>query len=359
MTNPAAPSPDTDFTAEVDRRLTGFLSRQGDVVRGISDEADSLTQRLRELTRGGKRLRPLFAFWGAIAAGSDGRDPALADIGAAIELFQAAALIHDDIIDHSDTRRGGPSVHRRFEGIHRDSGWALDPEPFGQAAAILAGDLALSFSSQLFAAAGPTPRARELFDAMHTQVMVGQYLDVLEEQKGPARTPDEALSAALTVVRYKSAKYSVENPVLLGAAQAGADEALLRRLSAAALPLGEAFQLRDDELGVFGDPETTGKPAGDDLREGKRTALVALTLQRTDAAGARILGEALGRGDLGADQVARVQDLIRDSGALAAHEDLIGELTERAFAALHDAGLPAAAVAGLEAVGTAAVRRRS
>lgn len=351
------PSPN-DFTATVTSELSRFLDDQRERVQRISPDAGSMVDRITELSAGGKRLRPLFAYWGARATGFQVETEPLACVGAALELFQAAALIHDDLIDRSDTRRGGPSVHRRFEAQHREAGYALDPAEFGVAAALLAGDLALSLSGQLFRAGTDSPQAQQIFDAMRTQVMVGQYLDVLEEQCGPARSPHDALAAALRVVEFKSAKYSVENPVLIGAAHAGADADVLSRLSAFALPVGIAFQLRDDELGVFGDPQTTGKPAGDDLREGKRTALVALTLQRTNAAGAATLNAALGNPELDTEQVDQIRAIMLSCGAVDAHEALIDEHVERGFAALAAAQLPDDAARGLREAGTAAVRRR-
>ncbi|RKW71656.1 polyprenyl synthetase family protein [Galactobacter caseinivorans] len=357
MSATPAPQAQLHFTRALDARLASFLEQQAEVVRQISPDAVPLVERIATLTAGGKRLRPLFAFWGSLAAGGRSDDPALPTLGAALELFQAAALIHDDLIDHSDTRRGGPSVHRRFEALHRESAWDLDAQDFGTSAAILAGDLALSMSEQLFAQALPTPRARDLFDVMRTQVMAGQYLDVLEEQIGGSRTPAEAVAAARTVVRFKSAKYSVENPVLLGAAQAGADEALLARLSEFALPLGEAFQLRDDELGVFGDPATTGKPAGDDLREGKRTLLIALTRERAQDQDSWDLLSHLGRPDLSEPVVEAIRTMMRQVGALAAHEEIIESLTQQALSALDAAGLPEQAREGLRTAGLRAVRR--
>lgn len=357
MSATPAPQAQLDFTRALDSRLASFLGQQSALVKQISPDAVPLVERIATLTAGGKRLRPLFAFWGSLAAGGRADDPALPTLGAALELFQAAALIHDDLIDHSDTRRGGPSVHRRFEALHRDSGWDLDAQDFGTSAAILAGDLALSMSEQLFSEAAPTPSARRLFDVMRMQVMAGQYLDVLEEQIGGSRTPDDAVVAARRVVRFKSAKYSVENPVLLGAAQAGANDELLERLSAFALPLGEAFQLRDDELGVFGDPATTGKPAGDDLREGKRTLLIALTRERAESGAAQELLGQLGQRDLSEAAVTQMRELMRASGALAEHERIIESLTLQALTALDAAGLPEAAREGLRTAGLRAVRR--
>lgn len=355
----ASPQQQSAYVAAVDTELAAFLAEQREVLAAISPDATALADRLSDLTRGGKRLRPLFAHWGARATGADGLSPELVRLGAALELFQAAALVHDDLIDHSDTRRGGPSVHRRFESTHREHAWDLDAADFGRAAAILAGDLALSLSEQLFASISPTPRARSLFDAMRTQVMAGQYLDVLEEQIGARRDPDAAVAAARTVVLFKSAKYSVEAPLLLGAAQAGADEHLLAVLAEFGEPLGEAFQLRDDELGVFGDPATTGKPAGDDLREGKRTLLVALTRRDADASHAERLSERLGATELGTTDVDELRGIMTDSGAVDEHERIIERLTQEAFTVLDTADLPADAREGLLSLGRSAVRRRA
>lgn len=347
------------FALDVNEKLTAFLTRQRGQIISISSDAAGMVDRISDLTRGGKRLRPLFAYWGASATGRDIDPDRVSTLGAALELFQAAALIHDDLIDRSDTRRGGPSVHRRFEAAHREADYALDPEEFGKAAALLAGDLALAWSEELFQATSPTPKARELFDAMRTQVMVGQYLDVLEEQKGPSRDRASALDAALTVVKYKSAKYSVENPVLIGAAMAGAGDELLEQLSSFALPLGIAFQLRDDELGVFGDPDTTGKPAGDDLKEGKRTALMALTMERATPEAARLVSTALGDQDLSPQQVEQIRSIIRGNGAYDVHESLIDEHSQQAFLALAQASVPDDVRDGLRAAGAAAVTRKA
>ena len=281
--------------------------------------------------------------------------------GAALELFQAAALIHDDIIDRSDTRRGGPSVHRRFSQLHERSGWKLDGERFGHAAAILTGDLCLSFSEEMFAAIGEGAvsgcRARDVFNIMRAEVMAGQYLDILEEVAGPTKPAATAVERASAIIRYKSAKYSSEHPLVLGGALAGADDALLAGYSAFALPLGEAFQLRDDVLGVFGDPAETGKPAGDDLREGKRTVLVGLTLTAANDGDASFVHENLGRQELTEEQIARIRAVMVGSGALEATESMISTLSDSAFTALETLPIPADVMQALETLGNAAVRR--
>ena len=170
-----------DFSERLESLLSEFLAEQHEAISDIAPAAAEIVTAIDELTRGGKRLRPLFAFWGYLGAGGDARATDIVQAGAALELFQAAALIHDDLIDRSDTRRGQPSMHRRFESLHRASGWHRDAPRFGEAASILAGDLCLSLSEQLFATIQPlVPEARTIFDRMRAQVMAGQYLDVLE-----------------------------------------------------------------------------------------------------------------------------------------------------------------------------------
>lgn len=351
------------YREALEAELRSFLDRQRSVMAGVSADVDALMDAISGLVSGGKRLRALLGYWGWRGAGGPELAVEPVRAGAALELFQSAALIHDDIIDRSATRRGAPSVHERFTALHARSGWALDATRFGHAAAILTGDLCLSFSEEAFTAVGPaagvgTP-GRRIFNTMRAEVMAGQYLDILEEVAGPSRSRTEAVARAGTVIRYKSAKYSTEHPLGIGGALAGADEALLEAYSAFSLPLGEAFQLRDDVLGVFGDPRTTGKPAGDDLREGKRTMLVALALDTADGAAAAELERGLGRGDLDLDEVGRLRDIIASAGALEATERLIGRLADEAFAALARLDVDPVVRTALEALGRAAVQRAS
>ena len=338
--HPYAPQPTTDtapgttpeelsanFAGRVNAALDSFLEGQAGTIGEISADAVELVGSIRALVRGGKRLRPLFAFWGFLGAGGDPADPAIVQAGAALELFQAAALIHDDLIDRSDTRRGQPSVHRRFEALHRSREWHRNGGRFGEAAAVLAGDLCLSYSEQLFGTLVPVPpAARAVFDTMRIEVHGRAVPGCAGGVRGPTSGRD-AVARARTVVRYKSAKYSVENPVLLGGALAGAPEPLQRAYSEFALPLGEAFQLRDDVLGVFGDPAETGKPAGDDLREGKRTELIAHALLLAGDSDRGFIQERLGAEDLSTEEVGRMCAILRSSGALAATERAISELS--------------------------------
>ncbi|AIX99700.1 hypothetical protein ART_0102 [Arthrobacter sp. PAMC 25486] len=349
------------FIAAVAETLHDFLSQKRELMATISPATLVLVDSIKTLVTGGKRMRALLCYWGWRGAGGAPDALAIVQAGAALELFQAAALIHDDIIDRSDTRRGGPSVHRQFSTLHSDSGWALDDERFGHAAAILTGDLCLSLSEEMFASigAGADSRARAVFNLMRTEVMAGQYLDILEEVAGPSKPHETAVARASSIIRFKSAKYSSEHPLVLGGALAGASRELLAGYSAFALPLGEAFQLRDDVLGVFGDPAQTGKPAGDDLREGKRTVLVGLTIDGAGEADRSFVDSNLGRQDLSDEEISRLCAIMVDSGALARTEDMITELSDTAFAALAQLPIEPSVAGALSALGQGAVSRTS
>ncbi len=340
----------------VDKALAAFLAVQRNRILAIdpalADVADALEA---FVLGGGKRLRPAFAYWGYRGAGGLDSDHVVSAV-AALELVQASALIHDDLMDRSDTRRGEPAVHRRFAARHTRAGWRGAAAGFGDSAAVLLGDLALVWSDELLHSSGvelaDLARARPVFDEMRTEVTVGQYLDVLTQATG-----DTSLERAGKVARYKSAKYTVERPLLLGAALAGAPAGLVAAYSEFGLPLGEAFQLRDDVLGVFGDPRVTGKPAGDDLREGKRTYLVAAAFAAAGPAERAELDGGLGDPGLDDDRVARLRAIIAGSGALARTEERITALTEAATAALARADVDREARAVLADLAVAATRR--
>jgi geranylgeranyl diphosphate synthase, type I len=357
----SAPRSGVPTLADLGRRVTSALAdfldgRQAELGL-ISPDLAPVARAVREFVLdGGKRLRPAFAYWGwRGAGGGDGEE--IVRAAASLELLQGAALIHDDLIDASATRRGAPSVHRRFAALHGERGWQGSAETFGMSAAILLGDLCLVWSDAMLAACGlPTDalaRATPVYQAMRGELMAGQYLDVLAQATG-GTDPE----GALRVARYKSAKYTVERPLHLGAALAGAGDDLLAAYSAFGLPLGEAFQLRDDVLGVFGDPAVTGKPAGDDLREGKRTVLVALAMERATAAQAAVVRELLGHPGLDAAGVRALREVIVATGALDAVESMIHERTERALAALAAAPVTAAGRETLADLAVAATARR-
>lgn len=333
-----APLPEEAFVATVDRRMVVLLEEYRRSAEEISASAVPLVEAIAGLVRGGKRLRAILAWWGWQGAGGSADDHRIVDAAVGLELFQAAALIHDDILDRSDTRRGAPSIHRAFANRHRQAGWRQDPEHFGTSAGILTGDLCLALSEEVFSraadATGSPAVARSMFNRMRFEVMAGQYLDVLDEVEVPGQDPAEALERARTVLRYKSARYSVVHPLNLGGALAGPQDAPLTHYEAFSHPLGEAFQLQDDLLGVFGDPEVTGKPAGDDLKEGKRTELVAHALSLLTPDQVTDLEDSLGDPDLTPGSVARLQALLEGCGARGRVEDEISTLGDEALGAL-------------------------
>lgn len=346
----------TTFRSDLQGVLDEFLDTQADFLAPLGPDAARLLRAAREAVSGGKRFRAAFCWWGHRAVAGEVTDPrALLRACAALEMLHASALVHDDFMDASDTRRGHPSVHKAFEAEHRAAGWTGDPVQFGASAAILLGDLLLGWAEELLRTCGlPAERvwaATRIFDACRTEVIAGQFLDVSVQARGRAD-----VDTAMTVLRWKSAKYSIERPLHVGAALAGADAAQLADLTAFGLPVGEAFQLRDDLLGVFGDSEVTGKPAGDDLVEGKRTVLVALALTGADSAAAAELDAALGT-ELSPAQVERLREIFVASGAPTQVEGMIDDLTDRAGAALRASDFTDEATAVLRQLARAATQR--
>jgi geranylgeranyl diphosphate synthase type I len=256
---------------------------------------------------------------------------------AALELLQACALIHDDLMDGSDTRRGKPSIHRHFETIHvREELDGFAPQ-YGLSAAVLLGDLALVWSDQMLNSAGLTTeqfaRVFPYYNEMRVELMAGQFLDIHEQTQKTTN-----VDRSMKIARYKSGKYTIERPLHLGAAMTSSSSPeIFAALSAYGLPLGEAFQLRDDLLGVFGDPSVTGKPAGDDLREGKRTVLIAMTNDRQSESQREIARKYFGKPDLDAQGVELLREIIESTGARAELEATIDRLTNEALAAAQSA----------------------
>jgi geranylgeranyl diphosphate synthase type I len=361
----ATPHPlDEQLVARVDATLTDYLAeRRRDTERvhpSFTEAADVLTA---FVLRGGKRVRPTFAWWGWRGAGGNPDDALAGAVLAAVsalELVQASALVHDDLIDASDTRRGHPTVHVEFTGLHRDLGWLGTPDRFGMAAAVLIGDLALVWADDMLHGAElpeqARARMRPVWAAMRTDLVGGQLLDVRGQACG-----DDTAATAMRVNRFKTAAYTVERPLQLGAAIAGAPAALVEAYSRFGADIGVAFQLRDDLLGVFGDPEVTGKPAGDDVREGKRTLLMALAMaaarERRGDTALTVLTEALGNPELDGDGVHRVRDVLRELGTADVLERRIEQLTESALAALAAAEVAEPAATRLPELAHAATRR--
>jgi geranylgeranyl diphosphate synthase type I len=311
---------------------------------------------------GGKRLRPTFAYWGwrCVQPAGAAAEADLIRAAASLELLQACALVHDDVMDCSDTRRGQPAAHVQFGEFHRQQNWPGSPAAFGTSGAILLGDVLLSWAEEMFTAAigaldpDRARAAQRQFDLMRTEVVAGQFLDVLAQTRG-AFDPAEALR----VIEFKTSKYTVERPLLLGAEAAGAPAELGRVLSAYGHRIGEAFQLRDDLLGVFGDPAETGKPAGDDLREGKRTLLVALAAQAANPAQRRLLEAGVGDPKLTEAAVAELRAVLEQTGARAQVEARIEARAAEAAGCLAGGPLQPTAAAALLELADAAAHRTS
>ena len=314
----------------VETRVAGVLDAELRRWSTVDPDLGEPLTALRDLVlAGGKRLRPAFCHWAFVGAGGDPDDPVVTDAGAALELLHTFALVHDDIMDGSATRRGTDTIHVQFEADHAMAGWRGEPRRFGEGVAILVGDLSFVYADQLLA--GAPPAAQEVFTELRVEVNVGQYLDLLGTARGRVDEP-----TARRISRFKSGKYTVERPLHLGAALAGRLDDLAAPLSAYGLPLGEAFQLRDDLLGVFGDGEVTGKPVGEDLREGKPTLLYAVAAERASRADAAVLAR-YGAPGLDDDDVAALQDVLLTSGAVEAVETDIDRLVAEAVQALDGA----------------------
>ena len=368
----------TNLLGQVQVNLDSFCQKQRTDFEAISADLIPVVDYTQSLLQGGKRFRALFCYWAWRACLNDSSyhqseqeiqdsEQAIAGIAASLEMFHAAALVHDDLLDQSDTRRGAPAIHKRFETLHKEKSWAGAPERFGVAGSVLVGDLMLGWSSEIFGNALLHSPNREIesacrdeFSLMRVEVMAGQYLDVLEENAAATRPVSEGVGRAEKVILYKTAKYSIEAPLRIGAAFAGADPAKLSQFTHFGIPLGIAFQLRDDILGVFGDPSVTGKPAGDDLREGKRTVLVALTLEaltERSPSMAESFEELLTSRELDTHQIAFMQKLIKDSGALEKTERMIVELGDRSLESLDAANLEESAKATLKALALKVISR--
>jgi geranylgeranyl diphosphate synthase type I len=311
----------------VEQRLDDLLAAEAARWGALSADLAAPLESLRALVMGGgKRLRPAFCFWGYRAAGGGDDDASVIEAGAAFEMLQAFALVHDDVMDGSSTRRGFRTAHMAFGDRHDAAVWRGEARRFGEGVAILIGDLAHVYADRLMA--GAPPPVRSVWDELRIELNVGQYLDIL----GTARA-DTDLEGARRIARYKSGKYTIERPLHVGAAFAGRLEELQGALSAYGDPLGEAFQLRDDLLGAFGDEALTGKPVGDDLREGKPTPLLAVATTNADPTQASVLTD-VGRDDLDEGAVARIQEVLIATGAVESIEASIDTLANDAIAAI-------------------------
>jgi geranylgeranyl diphosphate synthase, type I len=326
---PAALSP---VAARVEQRIDGLLASELERWRAVDPSLAEPIATLREFVAGGgKRLRPAFCFCAFVGAGGDPDDSAVVDAAAALELVHTFALVHDDVMDGSDVRRGADAVHRQFDRVHKARSWRGEARRFGEGMAILIGDFALVYADILMRDA--SSEGRRIYDELRIELCVGQSLDL-----AGAASASTSRELAHRIATYKSGKYTVERPLHLGAALHGALDKLDGTLSAIGLPLGQAFQLRDDVLGAFGDAEVTGKPVGDDLREGKPTPLAAIAFERADAGQRAELGR-LGANDLAPAEIRAIQDVFVHTGALDETESEIARLVGEARDALAAAPL--------------------
>ena len=347
-----------EIRADIESELVDFVAERAKELNELDPHLEPVARAISDyILAGGKRFRPIFAYLGYLGVGG-APDRAVLRACSSLELVHACALIHDDLMDGSDSRRNQPAIHKRFEKLHSELSYSGSPINFGAAAAILLGDLALAWSDWFLAQSGlegaVLARSIPIFHEMRAELMAGQYLDLLE---GAMATSNR--SRSLQVANLKSGKYSIERPLRFGAAIAGAPESSHLTYSRFGMPLGQAFQLRDDLLGVFGDPSVTGKPAGDDLREGKRTVLIAVTIERLPAADQVLLNGSLGNPNLSAAQIGELQAMITECGARAECESIAEELLAKALAALDESDLQPEIASRLQELAVMAVRRSS
>jgi geranylgeranyl diphosphate synthase type I len=349
-------------TAAIDAVIRDFFAERRAEAETLGQDFAAVVAELESyVLRGGKRIRPTFAWLSWIGAGGDPDGPlAAATLNACtgLELLHASALIHDDIIDASPTRRGDPAAHVAFADRHRARGFSGDPEAFGTGAAILIGDLAQTWADVMVRESGlpadAQSRVGPVWCAVRSEVLYGQLLDLMNQAGG-----DEDVESALRVNQYKTASYTVERPLQLGAAIAGADAGLVAAYRAFGVDIGMAFQLRDDMLGVFGDPAVTGKPSGGDLREGKRTVLFATGLKRADAfdpGAATFLRAKIGT-DLSDEEIDTIRSILVDTGAVDHIERQIALRTDKAMAVLEASSAVGAAKEQLAALAVKATQR--
>ncbi len=348
-----------ELTGAITDQLRRYMHDRRTETAYIGDDYSGLITTLEDFVLGGgKRLRPAFAYWGWRAVTTEAPDEQALLLFSALELLHACALVHDDVIDDSSTRRGRPTTHVRFAALHRERRWQGSPEQFGMSAAILLGDLALAWADDIVFGVELTPQAlrrvRRVWANIRTEVLGGQYLDIVAEASAAA-----SIASAMNVDTFKTACYTVSRPLQLGAAAAADRPDVHDVFSQFGTDLGVAFQLRDDVLGVFGDPAVTGKPSGDDLRSGKRTVLLAEAVElaeQSDPLAANLLRTSIGA-QLTDEQVDQLRDVIESVGALGAAEQRIAALTQRALATLAAAPINTAAKAGLSELAKLATNR--
>ena len=322
-----APPALTELAAKVDARLSEVLAGEHARWSAQDDRLAEMVELLANIVNGGgKRMRAAFCYWawrGVAAEGSD--EAAIIDAGAAFELMQAFALIHDDIMDNAATRRGQATIHHVSAKHFERSQWSGEARRYGEGVAILAGDLSHVYADRLVQ--GASMAARNIWDELRIELNLGQYLDLRSTASG-ARDA----ATAESVATFKSALYTIVRPLQFGVSLDGpASAEVLSQLDRFGRPLGRAFQLRDDLLDVVGDSSVLGKPVGDDLREGKPTEILATATERANSAQALILGR-VGANDLNNDDLDEIIHVLHETGALVHVEDKIALLVDKSLA---------------------------
>ena len=331
------------FREKLDRELAAWLAHKRREAEGFRAALELIDGVGQLVTQGGKRLRPALVYYTYRACGGPSDEEAL-PVALATELLHTYLLIHDDIMDHAEVRRGQPAAHVRFQRAHQAYGFRGDAQDFGRSVAILLGDLAHTWSVELFTGASlEDGRARELtrcFSAMSEEVIGGQYLELLVAQRrgrpAPGAGDADREEELLRVLRLKSGRYTAERPIQLGALLAGASPSVLAGLSRYGTAVGEAFQLQDDLLGMFGDAGTVGKPVGEDLKEGKFTFLIHHALSAATPEQRAEIEKALGNPGLTDDEVARVRRILEETGARARVTGMVAERLRAARTALSE-----------------------
>ena len=341
------------FKARIDEVLHEFVQQETDRLIAINSDLKPVADQLRVATAEGKRLRAAFCYLGWRSTGQPHTEAAV-KAAAALELVHAAALVHDDIIDGSHTRRGEPTVHVALQSAIDDRRWRQDG---AVGLAILVGNLLLSWAAQMFGSCGLPraflARALPIWSLLARELVAGECLEIL--RTGEMHGEEQSLE----IVRFKTAKYTVERPLHIGAALGGGGPRLMEVLTRYGVPIGEAFQLRDDLLGVFGDAVNTGKANLDDLRGNKPTTLVAIALSSAPDEDRADLLRRLGRSDLDRDDLDTLREIMERAGARDRVEAMIAERAGSARAALTGGRLPAFATQGLEGLAAGVTVRAS
>lgn len=327
------------FQVQFQKVLQRYLTEKKRQTREMLPQSQALVGAVANFIGSpGKRLRPAFMVYGYRAAGGRENERILG-ASIALELLHSFALIHDDIMDRSPLRRGAPAVHEQFSREHRQKNWKGDAGHYGTSQAILAGDLALSWADDILHQSGFPQKllehAIERYALMKTELILGQYLDLLYANTGRQLTKPEIE----LIQTYKSSRYTIGHPLLLGAILAGAEEGLQKTLSRYAIPLGRAFQIHDDILGTFGSLKEVGKPTNSDIREGKQTILFYLARQRANPTEGQVLEAVLGNPRATSNEVQQVKEIILKTGALQEAREQAATLTRQARRALQGTDL--------------------